>query len=292
MKLYYRISDQSYQKPKLIGATKEVCLANFCRAFSEIVFENMLSDTPPPVRIIADRCNRDTLKMLRRTGLPLIMTDKGNAGSLRETLNMAISENDENEIVYFCEDDYLHTEKSPTLLKEGIKRADYVTLYDHPDKYTRFYEGGEISKVIKTESSHWRYTASTCMTFGTKVKTLKEDMDVWNEFTSEDHPHDHFIFKKLSETKRRRLAVCIPGAACHTDLTFSGTVHHLLIEPWAIEMMIEHLQKEIEVNLENKPSSFREMRDALLKNRTGWERLIALDALFTQSSIDNNSSSL
>ena len=64
----------------------------------------------------------------------------------------------------------------------------------------------------------------------------------------------------------------------------------LLIEPWAIEMMIEQRESEIEVNLENKPSSFREMKDALLKNRTGWERLIALDALFNESSIDNNSS--
>lgn len=289
MKLYYRISDQSYDKPKLIGATKEVCLANFCKAYAEVVFSTLEDGLPPPVKIIADRCNRTTLKMLKSTGLPIIMMEKGNAGSLRATLELAIEENTDDELVYFCEDDYLHTDKSPSLLKQGIKRADYVTLYDHPDKYTSFYNGGEVSKVIKTESSHWRYTTSTCMTFGTKIKTLKEDMEVWKEFTSESHPHDHFIFKKLTEIKRRRLAVCIPGAACHTDLTFSGKVHHLLMEPWAIEMMIQQREKEIEATLENKPSSFREMKDALLKNRIGWERLIALDALFTENSIDNSS---
>jgi hypothetical protein len=284
MKLYYRISDNSYEKQKLMGTTKEVCLANFCKAFVDVIFANMSNGQPPPIRIIADRCNNNTMKLLHSTGLPVITTDYGNAGSLKAALDMAIKDEAEDELVYFCEDDYLHIGKSPTLLQEGIKRADYVTLYDHPDKYTRLYDGGEYSKVIKTDSSHWRYTTSTCMTFGTKVKTLKQDMDVWNEFISGDHPHDHFIFKKLTEEKRRRLAVCIPGAACHTDLTFSGKANHVLMEPWAIEMMIEQREKDIDC-LED-----REMKNALLKNRTGWERLIALDALFKQSAIDINMS--
>jgi glycosyltransferase involved in cell wall biosynthesis len=274
MKLYYRISDKSYEKHKLIGTTKETCFTNFCKVFSDFL---------QSTTIIADNCTDSTIDMLKSSGLLIIETKDGNAGSFRTALNLAV-ENAEDELLYFCEDDYFHNSKSSVLLQEGIKRADYVTLYDHPDKYTRFYDGGEFSKVIKTNSSHWRYTTSTCMTFGTKVKTLKQDMKVWNEFTSEDHPYDHFIFKKLTEEKKRRLAVCIPGAACHLDLTFSETVHHMLIEPWAIEMMIEQMEKNIEVDL--KPSiftsSFREMKDALLKDRTGLERLIALDALFKE----------
>lgn len=276
MKLYYRISDKSYEKQKLMGATKEVCFINFCKAFADIIFANMVDGGLPPIRIIADRCSRSTLKMLRSSGLPMTMTEKGNAGSLRATLNLAIEENDPEELVYFCEDDYLHLGNSPVLLAEGIKRADYVTLYDHPDKYTRHYDGGEMSKVIKTASSHWRYTTSTCMTFGVKVKTLKDDLDTWHEFTEGDHPHDHFIFKKLSEQKRRRLAVCIPGSACHIDLTFSGSIQHLMIEPWAIEMMIEQMEHNLE---EVKDTSYLEMKECLLKDRKGWEKLIALDAL-------------
>ena len=180
------------------------------------------------------------------------------------------------------EDDYLHRAESVSLLQEGIKRADYVTLYDHPDKYTRHYDGGEFSKVIKTASSHWRYTTSTCMTFASKVKTLKQDMDVWKEFTSGDHPYDHFVFKKLTDERKRRLSVCIPGAACHTDLTFSASVNQILIDPWAIEMMIQQREKD----LENSSSDFKEMKNSFLKQKTGWEKLIALDALF-KSSIDN-----
>src|SRR5205809_219162 len=100
MKLYYRISDKSYEKQKLIGATKEVCLMNFCR-----VFHNFIFGGSPQIRIIADRCERPTIKMLADAGLPFTMTDKGNAGSFRVALDLAIEEAADDEPVYFCEDD-------------------------------------------------------------------------------------------------------------------------------------------------------------------------------------------
>lgn len=285
MKLYYRISDKSYEKPKLIGATKEVCLMNFCRVFKYSIFDC----NPPEIRVIADRCERPTIKMLADSGLPYTLTDKGNAGSFRVALELAIEEAADDEPVYFCEDDYLHLDKAPQLIAEGIKRAEYLTLYDHPDKYTRDYDGGEISKVIKTTSCHWRYTASTCMTFASRPKILKEDLEIWKEFTDGDHPHDHFIFQKLAKEKRRRLAVCLPGAACHTDLTYSGRMHHMLVEPWAIEMMVVQREDDIWENLRDwapeKAASFLQMKEAMLGERQGWERLIALDALHKQSLI-------
>ena len=280
MKLYYRISDKGYEKQKLLGATKKVCFENFFIAFRGMAIKGM-----------ADNCTTETIGMIQSHNCPVVETNLGNAKSLLKTLELAIEENSEDTLLYFCEDDYLHRVGSDRLLLEGIARADYVTLYDHPDKYTRMYNGGETSKVIKTASSHWRYTASTCMTFGVRVKTLKEDIDVWKEFTKEDHPHDHFIFSKLSEDRRRRLAVCIPGAACHTDLTFSGSVNHMLIEPWAIEMMIEQRGKDIAEKVLSWPADaqieFSHLSYNLLNGKIGWQLLIALDALFTQTSIDN-----
>ena len=283
MKLYYRISDQSYEKQKLLGASKEVCLMNFCKAFVEVIFgakgKPGDEDFESPVKFICDNCDRKTVKMVAETGLPYVVTKEGNAGSLLKTLNMALDECDDEELVYFCEDDYLHLGTAPQLLEEGIKRSDYVTLYDHPDKYTRYYNGGEISKVIKTNLSHWRYTASTCMTFGTKIKTLREDMEIWEKFTSETHPHDHKIFTELSEEKRRRLIVCIPGAACHIDLTLSGNIKSMLIEPWAIELMINELINQISDHEDASEFAFAAMRDKLLADKQGWDKLIALDAL-------------
>jgi hypothetical protein len=294
MKLYYRISDKSYVKPKLIGATKEACLINFCNVFHEAVFgRHMFSsagipeDWVPHLDIIADRCERPTMKMIVESGLPFTATDKGNAGSFRAALEMSIESNEDDELVYFVEDDYLHTHNAPKLLEEGIKRSDYVTLYDHPDKYTRFYNMGEYSKVIKTESSHWRFTASTCMTFASKVKTLKEDIDIWKKYTEENHPWDHKIFTELGQ-KGRKLAVSIPGAACHTDLTFSGHINKVTIESWAIEMMIERVETAMHrARLERKelPDLLLEAGSKVVNNR--WERLVALDAVCKHYKIES-----
>lgn len=273
MKLYYRISDKSYQKPKLMGATKEVCLMNFVSVFGNVIFGpdsqalQPADDFVSPLHLVADRCERTTVAMLTETGLPLTLTDKGNAGSFMAAFDMACHHPDD-ELVYFCEDDYLHLPAAPALLEEGIKRADYVTLYDHPDKYTRFYNGGEYSKVIRTNSSHWRYTASTCMTFAAKVKTLKEDAAIWMKHTTGDHPWDHKIFVELGKEAGRKLAVSIPGAACHTDLTFSGMIGKTLIEPWAIDMMIGSLEEQL-----------LQAGSSVDKGKTGWDRLVALDAM-------------
>jgi hypothetical protein len=280
MKLYYRISDKSYNKPKLMGATKEVCLMNFVQVFRDAIY----GKGPPPdgyvpsIRVVADNCERTTVKMLAETGFPMTLSELGNAGSLMKAVEMA-TEGDPEELVYFCEDDYLHLSHAPRLLEEGIKRADYVTIYDHPDKYTRHYNGGEYSKVIKTASSHWRYTVSTCMTFGVKVKTLKEDMEVWKQFTTGTHPHDHQIFTELGK-KGRRLAVCIPGAACHTDLTFSGAMASVMMEQWAIDMMADRLSEEILLKDHQFNEGKRECdRLGAYRTKAGWERLVALSAL-------------
>lgn len=272
MHLYYRISDNSYVKPKLIGATKEVCLMNFVGAFRETIFgtDEPTDDFRSPMQIIADRCERKTIKMLQDTGLPLAITDYGNAGSLIHAIEMAIESHADDELVYFCEDDYLHLDSSAKLLEQGIERADYVSLYDHPDKYTRFYNHGEYSKVIKTKDSHWRHTASTCMTFGAKIETLKADLEVWKKHTSSHHPQDHVIFTELGKSGRK-LIIPIPGAACHTDLWLSGNFNEVLIDPWAINLMIRELESQL---------LYDQLDEAELpQNKTGWERLVALDAI-------------
>jgi hypothetical protein len=230
-KIFYRISDNSYPKNKLPGITKEICLKNFLNVFPK-----------EEIIIIADNCN-ESLSLL--SGLNYYKTKKNNAGSLKFALDMAICF-DEDTLVYFVEDDYLHLPKANKLLNEGIQIADYVTLFDHPDKYVN---GGEISKVIKTESSHWRYTISTCMTFATTVKTLKEDFEIWEKWTKDLHPHDHYVFLNLA-SKEKSLAVCLPGVTCHTDLTYSEQIGKYLIEDWATDYLLD-IYKNDKIKLSN-----------------------------------------
>jgi hypothetical protein len=251
--VYYRISSSSYQKGKLPGASKEVCLRNFLETF------------PPeqhPFTILTDNCDEDTLSMVESHvpmffGNEIHKTRLGNAGSFRRTMDLAL-ERPDNEIIYFVEDDYLHlSSNNPFLpsnpardLEEGLIRADYVTLYDHPDKYLPEYDNGEIAKIYRTLHTHWKHSISTTMTFAARVSTIREDWEIWMRHTENKHPEDHLIFTELHE-KGRTLGVRIPGTACHVDLTYTDkkltamgqTNRNAYMEPWVF-LLIEEIMAE------------------------------------------------
>jgi hypothetical protein len=220
-KIFYRISSESYPKEKLPGATKERCLQNFINVFGK----NFL--------VIADNCHEPLLKHLESLKLNKVETNLGNAGSFRHALKLACELEDPNQVVYFVEDDYLHLPLAARSITQAIPYADYVTVYDHPDKYSKIYDGGEVSKVFRTRSCHWRFTSSTTMTFAAQVKTLREDYQDWMTGTQGKHPLDFETFQHLGG-KGRTIAVSIPGAACHIDLTFSGDIGVNTIEDWPI----------------------------------------------------------
>jgi hypothetical protein len=223
MHLFYRISDASLNKPHVAGATKMACLKNFLNTFGR-------SD----LKVIADNCNGDTLSFLHDQQLDFEVTNLGNAGSLRHALKMA---KEMTGTVYFCEDDYIHRAEAPLLVSYGIALAPYVTLYDHPDKYGRDWCNGETSQVRRTANSHWRFTQSTCMTFGTTCEAIRDDWNTWMKWTTDEYPADHQIFTELKEDGKE-LALCIPGAAVHMDLTYSELIGQCTIEDWAMDYLV------------------------------------------------------
>lgn len=229
----YRLSDKSYPKAKLPGATKELCLRNFLKAFPDWYLD-----------IILDNCGKETTEMAmdlvkNRKNTFVINTSCGNAGVLRYILSIwadrfKVPIPQAPHAIYVAEDDYLHdtNRNCQKLIEEGLEKSDYVTLYDHPDKYEFEYQYGEVGKILKTDSSHWKWTNSTTMTFACKTDALKRDKDIWTKYTSENHPHDHHIFVEIGLGK---LISSIPGAACHTDLTYSEEKRKLLIDEFAIK---------------------------------------------------------
>ena len=116
-----------------LGADKNTCLLNFLKAFRDIIFSKDILDgkQKPAMTIIADRCTDETLKMVNATGLPVLKTDLGNAGAVHFAIDLAIQECHDGELVYICEDDYLHLSNASQLLREGMLHSDYITLYDH-----------------------------------------------------------------------------------------------------------------------------------------------------------------
>ena len=138
---------------------------------------------------------------------------------------MIIIRRNNNDNVYFIENDYLHRENSCKVLKEGLNLGSaFVSLYDHPDKYMEpdrgynpYCEGGaEDTRVYLTHSCHWKITNSTTMTFASKVITLKRTEQILRKHTSETHPHDFEMFIELRE-QNELLITPIPGYSTHGE---------------------------------------------------------------------------
>ena len=206
----YRISDNSYKKEKPEGFDKESCLKNFAKVFGQPI-------------VVADSVNEETMDMIKK----YVDEDnihrveiKSNGGSFRYCFQLALSMEG---YVYFVEDDYQHKKGSKKILKEGLQIADYVTLYDHPDKYMNFVRGGNL-QVMKggentivrlTRSTHWKETNSTTMTFAVHTDTLREDQEIIEILISRDHPPDYHVFCALVSSGRVLMS---PGYSCHGEL--------------------------------------------------------------------------
>lgn len=216
MKIYYRISDKGKTSGKPEYIHNEACLNNFLMHFSEC-----------DITFVADNCTDRTLNWLRKLGREIITTRLGNAGSCLYTIDIALQQCRDDEFVYFVEADYLHRFDSYKVLQEGLARFDYVTLYDHPDKYLikspnpYVKDGGEETKVYLTKSTHWKRTNSTTMTFAVKISTLRKDRDVFAEYCNHRKiPDDFGCFTTLSYQHNRVLVSSIPGYSTHGESVY------------------------------------------------------------------------
>jgi hypothetical protein len=226
MKIIYRISDAGYNKVKPLYINNGNCLRNAVRVFGKENFH-----------VIADNVSEETKRIILECGIEdkqihYVSVGHG-AGTFNLGLDLALEQND-NEVIYFLENDYLHTKNANTIIMEGINLgADYVSGYDHPDKYTPASrggnpqiedDGGETTKVYLTKSSHWKITNSTTMTFAAKVSTLKRDEAILRKYTNMGHyPQDYKMFLELRENNAI-LVTSIPGISTHGETMWLSPV--------------------------------------------------------------------
>jgi hypothetical protein len=216
MKIIYRISDVGYNKVKPSYINNENCLKNFVYIFGNQNLE-----------IIADNCSETTLHMIMKYVHP-DMINIVSVGHGAGTFNLALDKAlklDNDEIIYFLENDYLHKPGSNEVLKEGFDLgASFVSLYDHPDKYMTPDQGGnpycdggaEDTRVYLTDSCHWKITNSTTMTFASKVSTLKRVEPILRKYTQGSYPEDFKMFLELRE-QNELLITSIPGYSTHGE---------------------------------------------------------------------------
>ena len=217
MRIIYRISDAGYSKVKPDYINNELCLKNATEVFKDADW-----------LVIADNVSEPTKKMIRKyieedSDVEYVSVGHG-AGTFNLALDEALTFDDE-ETVYFIENDYLHKPDSQKIIKEGLELgASFVSLYDHPDKYldpskggNPYCEGGaEETRVYLTESTHWKITNSTTMTFASKVGTLKRCENILRKHTQGSYPEDFKMFLELRSASKL-LVTPIPGYATHGE---------------------------------------------------------------------------
>lgn len=208
MKIYYRVSDAGYafkQKPEYV--TKTNCLLNFVKHFGDT-----------DLNIVFDNCKNETITACMEIApdAKVVGTSLGNAGSFLYALDMALQLPDD-EVVYMAEDDYVHRNGSRQALLEGLEIADYVSLYDHIDKYMQ--QNLRPEYILRTNTTHWRTCISTTMTFAAKVGTLRKCESSIRKWTSGAHPDDHRMFCELGSAGYTLISA-LPGYATHGESAF------------------------------------------------------------------------
>jgi len=126
-------------------------------------------------------------------------------------------------ILYFVEDDYLHREGWLDVLLEGIRLpgVDYVTLYDHRDKYFPQYQK-LTSKIFVSPTCHWRTIPSTTQTFAVKWGRLLQDLSIHRRFSEgREISDDHGKFSLLTKLGRT-LVSPMPGWSTHAEPEFAS----------------------------------------------------------------------
>lgn len=147
------------------------------------------------------------------------------AASFKFCLDVIMKSNlQDDDIVYIVEDDYMHRPNWELVMKEAFDTfdVDYVTLYDHPDKYFLPMYDQLQSKILHTQTVHWRTTPSTCNTYAGKWKTFKKHWETHVKFCLPEYTHDgydHTKFMSLWE-QGSNLISSIPGYSTHCEIPF------------------------------------------------------------------------
>ncbi len=223
--LFYRISDAGYKKVKPDYITKENCLDN---AVAEFPLQQVTW------HVLADNVCEETYQMICKYIPEQQITRvaiKNGAGTFQKVYEEAAKLADDR-LVYFLEDDYVHAPGTLQFLKEAAQKnyTDYLTLYDHPDKYDIDEDsispfsnhGGEATKVFWCGSRHWKVTNSTTMTFAAFADVIRRDQKTFWRWTSGQHPFDFELFNDLRISKGARLASPIPSLSTHGEIRFTA----------------------------------------------------------------------
>ena len=212
------VSSISQHKKRFPGYSRKICFDNFLQT---------LDRTQANITFILDSAQGNAEEHFLSSSQEKVIRihEGGEAKAFLALLDIIASQPlHPDTIVYIVEDDYLHREGWMDILLEGfsLPHVDYVTLYDHQDKYFLPIYQGLRSQIFVTKSCHWRTIPSTTNTFAVRFDTLLEDLRIHRHFSkNRTISADHQKFCRL--TNRGRVLVSpMPGFSTHAEPEFAS----------------------------------------------------------------------
>lgn len=212
-------SEASAHKQRYCSFDKELCLQNLLDTVNDCKIEmTFILDTFHP-------CQNPHF-IHKQTRFPVIEMKGGTeTASFLWMLDYVASQKfSAQTIIYFLEDDYIHKPDWCKILRESftLPGVDYVTLYDHKDKYFLPEYQDLSAKIFHTNSCHWRSTPSTTNTYAMRYKTLMRDIEIHKSFSLHRNvSDDHGKFLKL-QSQGAILVSAIPGWATHAEPKYAS----------------------------------------------------------------------
>jgi hypothetical protein len=189
---------------------------------------------PHSVFVLGDSLSGELRAFFERFPVELeVQSSLGNDGSIRKTIERATSLPD-GELVYFCEDDYLHQPHAFTLIHECLgyletlgdafrsgrtksalarllRKPVVLFLSDYPDRYQA--EQLEPSFILGCPGSHWRQVRNVTFSFLTEVRCVKEYRSILMK--SSVGARDGWLSRKLFRSKGLLCLSPMPGLTAH-----------------------------------------------------------------------------
>lgn len=199
--LVYRYCEGQNKKGRPEFFSKGLALASFARsvrACAVMPAVTFVVDGPPV---------REDIRALMESLGSIVHIERGNnSRSYLDALDIAISAG--TSWVYLSEDDYLYREEAFSKLSaahEVLAQQAYITLYDHPDRYT----GADLTpaRVLFSGDHHWRGVGSTCMSFAAPRSALRRDRWVHLACSQKPSPMDFLMWRLLVHPTGRRSLV-------------------------------------------------------------------------------------
>lgn len=124
----------------------------------------------------------------------------------------------ENDLIFLAENDYVFAKGWADKVLELFSyynNIDYVSLYDHPDKYNMEIYPNLSTYLFVTKTHHWRTVPSTTgsIIFGSRI--LKEDFELHTT-----NPSDRDRGMILTGTRLRNILSPVPSLSTHCETDY------------------------------------------------------------------------